>query len=102
MFEMELCIDARSVFDSLVAAMAKTPSEASLLRHVLWLREFLEKGIVSNLVWVDTRDMIVDGSTQGAALRNLLLAAMDGKYCLEHECAQRSTKRLSESQVIQL
>ena len=62
----------------------------------------MANGIVANLVRVDTRDMIADGLTKGVVLRNLLLAAMDGKYCLEHECVQHSTKRISDSQGIQL
>ena len=80
-----MCIDAKSVYDSLVSLMVKTPGEASLLGHLLWLREFLSKRIITSLVWTDTRDMIADGLTKGAIPRGLLLAAMEGKYQLQHE-----------------
>ena len=65
--------------------MIKTPGEASLLGHLLWLREFLTKQIITTLIWVDTRDMIADGLTKGAIPRGLLLAAMEGRMKLEHE-----------------
>ena len=86
LFELELCIDAKSVYDSLISLMVKTPGEASLLGHLLWLREFLSKRIVTSLIWTDTRDMIADGLTKGAIPRGLLLAAMEGIYKLQHEC----------------
>ena len=94
-----MCIDARSVYDSLVSAMIKTPSEASLLGHLLWLREFLSKAIISNLLWVDTRDMVADGLTKGAVARNLLLAVTQGIYELKHEFVEHKATKVEAPHV---
>ena len=99
LYKLHLCIDARSVYDSLVSAMTKTPSEASLLGHLLWLREFLSKAIISNLLWVDTRDMVADGLTKGAVARNLLLAVMQGIYALKHEFVEHKATKVAAPHV---
>ena len=64
--------------------MIKTPSEASLLGHLLWLREFLSKAIISNLLWVDTRDMVADGLTKGSVGRTQIQQAAQGVRCRTH------------------
>ena len=77
-------IDAKSVFESLRATIFKPPAENSLSGHVLWLREMHDKGLVSRIVWTDTRDMYADGLTKGVIKRDALYEAMSGKIQLRH------------------
>ena len=58
----------------------------AMLSHVQYLRELLDLRVVDGLCWADTRDMIADGLTKGAIAGALLLAAMEGRYRLQHEC----------------
>ena len=60
-----LAIDAYSVYAAVTAQMVKTPAEESLISHVQFLRELLDKGILDYISWLDTRDMIDDGLTKG-------------------------------------
>ena len=58
--------------------MVKTPAEKSLLSHVQFLRELLDRGILEYVAWLDTRDMASDGLTKGEVDRGALHAVMDG------------------------
>ena len=80
-----LYVDAKSVYAAISATFVKTPAEKSLLTHVQFLREALERGMISVLLWVDTRDMISDGLTKGTVGRELLQLCMDGIMNLHHE-----------------
>ena len=82
-----LYLDAKSVYAAVTATFIKTPAEKSLLTHVQFLREILDRGTLSAILWIDTRDMIADGLTKGAVGRELLQAAMDGLMTLIHEHA---------------
>ena len=70
---VEACIDARSVFDAVVAEVVKTPSDKTMLIHALTLKEAMNAGKVSKLHWVDTDDMVTDGLTKGKVLRDAIL-----------------------------
>ena len=78
-------IDAKSVFDAVTASPLKAPTEKNLANHLFWVREWLEIGILDQLKWCDTRDMVADGLTKGKVERNLLLDAMNGKIEMKHE-----------------
>ncbi len=78
-------IDAKSVFDAVTASPQKAPAEKNLANHLFWVREWLEIGILDQLKWCDTRDMIADGLTKGKVERNLLLDAMNGRIEMKHE-----------------
>ena len=80
-----LYVDAKSVYAAVSATFVKTPAEKSLLTHVQFLREALERGMISVLLWIDTRDMISDGLTKGSVGRELLHLCMDGTMNLQHE-----------------
>ena len=54
---IEVAIDAMSVFAAVTAQNVKAPAEKSLLSHVQFVRELLDKGIIRALIWLDTRDM---------------------------------------------
>ena len=66
---ISLYVDAKSVFAVVTATFAKTPAEKSLLCHVQYLRELLDKDVLQQIVWIDTRDMYADGLTKGAVQR---------------------------------
>ena len=53
-----------SVFAAVTAVFVKTPAEKSLLCHVQFLRELLDRGVLAAIVWLDTRDMLADGLTK--------------------------------------
>jgi hypothetical protein len=80
----QIMIDAKSVFESLRATVFKPPVEHSLSGHVLWLREMQDKGLISSIVWTDTRDMYADGLTKGIINRDALYEAMSGIIKLRH------------------
>ena len=82
---MTLTTDAESVFKSLSSKDLKTPTEKTLLGHVAWLRQLLDRGLIWEVQWCDTRDMTADGHTKGSIDRALLLAVMDGKQSFTHD-----------------
>ena len=75
---MILYVDAMSVFAAVTATFVKTPAEKSLLSGVQYLRELLDSWTLHAIAWLDTRDMIADGSTKGAISRKDLMTLMDG------------------------
>ena len=87
-----LYLDAKSVFAAISATFIKQPAEKSLLCHVQYLRELLDKHVLQYLFWLDTRDMGADGLTKGAVTRSLLHSYMDGYMTLQHEHSQWSSK----------
>eukprot|EP00974_Lingulodinium_polyedra_P107906 10445877-Lingulodinium_polyedra.AAC.1 len=56
-----LSLDAKSVLAAVAATFIKQPAEKSLLCHVQFVRELLDKRILHYLFWIDTRDMGSDG-----------------------------------------
>ena len=82
--QIELAIDAMSVFSATTATHIKIPTEKSLLSHIQYVRELLDKRIVTSLIWLDTRDMIADGMTKGACSRDAITRAMNGSIELCH------------------
>ena len=79
-----LTTDAESVFKSLSSKDLKTPTEKTLLGHVAWLRQLLDRGLIWEIQWCDTRDMTADGHTKGSIDRTLLFEVMDGKQSFTH------------------
>eukprot|EP00959_Pyramimonas_sp_CCMP1952_P035282 739138-Pyramimonas_sp.AAC.1 len=57
-------MDAEYVFKSLLSKDRKKPTECTLMRHISWTRQIMERGILHNTQWCDTRDMTVDGHTK--------------------------------------
>ena len=53
--------------------------------HLFWLRELIDRKVVSHVQWADTRDMSSDGHTKGSIDREMLLKAMKGIYAYQHE-----------------
>ena len=87
-----LAIDAYIVFAAVTAQMVKTPAEESLISHVQYLRELLDKGVIEYISWLDTRDMVADGLTKGAIDRKDIRATMDGRGTVNQKASNwRST-----------
>ena len=80
-----LYVDATSVYAAVTATFAKTPAEKSLLCHVKFIRELLDRGLFQSMRWIDARDMIADGLTKGSVERVLLHLAMEGKSQFKHD-----------------
>ena len=74
----QVVIDAKSVYESLKVKVFKPLADNSLSRHVLWMREMIEKRLVSTLVCADTKDMYANGLTKGIVPRNALLEILSG------------------------
>jgi hypothetical protein len=94
-FETSLFLDAKSVYASLDASTFKPPVEHSLAGHVLWLREMNSLGLINNIIWCDTRDMLADGLNKGSVPRQALVEAMTGSVKIEHEVAIIDTRTLT-------
>eukprot|EP00959_Pyramimonas_sp_CCMP1952_P066467 1387723-Pyramimonas_sp.AAC.1 len=71
--KVTLTIDAESVFKSLSSKDLKKPTECTLLGHISWIRQMMERGIVQSIQWCDTRDMTADGHTKRSIDREMLL-----------------------------
>ena len=80
-----LVVDALSFHAAVTASNVKVPAEQSLVVHLRWLRSLLDAGVLSRMVWCDTRDMLADGMTKGAVDRVALHDAMDGLWRISHE-----------------
>lgn len=72
-FPMELSIDAKAVFDAIVAPEFSMPTEATLVNHLHSIREAVQNGRISRLWWIDTRDMVADGLNKGGLPREPIL-----------------------------
>ena len=83
---IELCVDARSVFDSLVSEQTRC-SEGGLLMTLFALKESLKSHLIAVLWWIDTRDMLSDSLTKGVCSRRaIMLAFSTGEWKVEHPC----------------
>ena len=83
---IELCVDARGVFDSLVSEQSRC-SEAGLIMTLLALKESLRSQLLSRLWWIDTRDMLADGLTKGTVPRRGLMSfCSQGVWNLTQPC----------------
>ena len=97
--EFILYVDAKSVYNTVVSAMMKIPGEASLVAHLLWLREMFNLGVISAISWVDTRDMLADALTKGLPDRAPILDAMQGILKMQHIPEISYSPKLNPSQL---
>ena len=86
-------VDAKSVFDAIDATDVADLQECSLKLHVLSIRDKLMYGVLRDLWWVDTRDMLADGLTKGGIDRAALVAAAGGTYTAVQEPQRARTTR---------
>jgi hypothetical protein len=73
---VELCIDAKSVYDNIVAKDPKIPAEQSLIVILQSIREQFGHGLIKYVWWVDTLDMLADALTKGIIKREEVLLTM--------------------------
>ena len=90
-FRSVLVTDSMSLFQAISAHTLKIPSEKSLALHLFWLRELLNRQVLNELKWCDTRDMTADGHTKGSVSRDALLQLMSGIFKYKH--ATQSTSK---------
>ena len=81
---IQIALDAMSVFAAVTATHIKIPAEKSLLSHVQYVRELLDRSIIHSLLWFDTRDMGADGMTKGSVDRKAITSIMSGSNLQEH------------------
>ena len=62
---LELCVDARAVYDAVSASDACEPAACSLKLHLTSVRDRTSHGLIRRCHWVDTRDMLAAGLTKG-------------------------------------
>ena len=93
---VEAAIDAKSVYESLVAKQEKIPAEDSLILVLLQSRVAIVTGRLKRIWWVHTGDMLADALTKGGVTRNILIAALElGRWKLQQE-AESSAKRIGQ------
>ena len=86
-FDIEAAIDARSIFDSLVPADTRAPTEGSLIFVLLQIKELLKCGTLRRLFWVNTHDQLADALTKGCIARSAIITAFRlGVWRTQHEC----------------
>ena len=86
--KVTLTIDTEYVFKSLSSKDLKKPTECTLLGHISWIRQMMERGIVHCVQWCDTRDMTADGHTKGSIDREGLLEVMSGTQSFKYDVKQ--------------
>ena len=95
-YPVEACLDAKSVYDSIVHADLKTPQEKSLINILGQMREHMSYRRIRRLRWIDTRDMLADGLNKGAISRRALLTALTkGTWLVEHPTVSAWSKGLT-------
>ena len=82
---IDIFVDAKAVFDALVAKDAHPPSESSLYLLLISIRTRIIIRSIRRLGWLDTRDMLADALTKGSAPRMVLMKAMGGTLAVEQE-----------------
>ncbi len=82
---MVLIVDAKPVFAAVIAMFIRILAEKSLLCHVQFIRELLDRHVLHTFAWFDTRDMIADRLTKGAVERTAIHSIMDGTMNVVHE-----------------
>ena len=95
--KVTLTIDAESVFKSLSSKDLKKPTECTLLGHISWIRQMLERGIVHSVQWCDTRDMSADGHTKGSIDRDLLYKVMNGEQTFKYDLKKHVPFRAAQT-----
>eukprot|EP00971_Amphidinium_carterae_P299393 5948730-Amphidinium_carterae.1 len=98
--ELWACIDAKSVYDALMAPDFHIPSEDSLCLHLLALRNDIAVKKLRALLWIDTRSMLADALTKGKVDKTqLTLAANAGvlKIPADHVIIKTTIERDCET-----
>jgi hypothetical protein len=69
--------DSESVFKAVTAIEVKLPLERHLAYSVMKVREWLDRGVLQEIIWIDTRDMVCDSLTKGSIDRTDLMRTLN-------------------------
>ena len=86
-----LFTDSNSVYAAVTAREVQLPKEKHLAYTVMKIREWLDKRVVHEIVWIDTRSMGCDGLTKGSVNRSDLVKLLNtGTWnCEQADTAKR-------------
>ena len=70
---LEVCVDAKSVYDALASDPIRVPTEKSLYIHLLAMPDLIRRGVLTKVWWIDTQDMVSDASTKGSIDREVVM-----------------------------
>ena len=62
---LDICVDAKAVYDAIAASDVCALAECSLEFHLISARHRMTHGLIRKFCWVDTGDMLADGVTKG-------------------------------------
>ena len=74
---LEVCVDAKSVYDALASDPVRVPTEKSLYIHLLAMSDLIRRGVLTKVWWIDTKDMAADALTKGSIDREVVLLLGD-------------------------
>jgi len=74
---LEVCVDAKSVYDALAADPIRVPTEKSLYIHLLAMSDLIRRGVLTKVWWIDTKDMAADALTKGSIDRDVVMQLSD-------------------------
>eukprot|EP00959_Pyramimonas_sp_CCMP1952_P052773 1103291-Pyramimonas_sp.AAC.1 len=95
--KVTLTIDAEYVFKSLSSKDLKKPTGCTLLGHISWIRQMMERGIVHCVQWCDTRDLIADDHTKGSIDRDIHLHLMGGSQSFKQGLKRHTPYRAGQT-----
>ena len=83
--------DSNSVYAAVTATEVQLPKEKHLAYTVMKIREWLDKRVIHEIVWIDTRSMVCDGLTKGSVNRFDLIKLLNtGTWnCEQADTAKR-------------
>ena len=70
---LEVCVDAKSVYDALASDPIRVPTEKSLYIHLLAMADLIRRGILKKVWWIDTKDMAADALAKGSIDREVVM-----------------------------
>ena len=74
---LEVCVDAKSVYDALASDPIRVPTEKSLYIHLLAMSDLIKRGVLTKVWWIDTKDMAADALTKGSIDRDVVMQLRD-------------------------
>ena len=96
-FPIDLCVDARAMYDAIAATHVCEPAESSFKLHLLSVRDSMIHGAIRALYWVDARNMLADGLTTGGIDRALLNGVRNAcKYQTIHAALANTTQKKNQ------
>ena len=91
---LDLCVDVRAAYDAVAATYVCEPAGSSLKLHFISVRDKMAHGLIRTIFWVDTRDMLADGLTQGGVDKTFLHNVSNAcRYRCVHDVLLREKKK---------